>query len=241
MHYKAVFFDRDGTLTYANPIKIQWRDATIREWSDHKFVLDYEKTMALFTKAGYPEHGLKSIEEEKSVFLRYYEELLLGEGVIDKIPERAQLLFSELWCNNDRLLFDEVIDVLEFIKGQGCKLGVISDTSPSLQLTLEQLGLGKYFESYTCSSLVGAMKPDPIIYNAALVSLNVKAEESIYVDDYDIEADGARDLGFLSFHIDRTGNSQEKWAIKSLREMVTYASQAGPGDRSSVDHGLGED
>jgi len=220
MHYKAVFFDRDGTLTYANPEKIQWRDAAIQEWSGGKFSIDYEKTMDLFARAGYPEHGLKSIEEEKCFFLRYYEELLLGEGVTNRIRERAQLLFSELWCNNDRLLFEEVLDVLEFYKDQGCKLGVISDTSPSLQLTLEQLGLGKYFDSYTCSSLVGAMKPDPIIYNVALASLNVKAEESIFVDDYDIEADGARDLGFLSFHIDRTGKSQGKWVIRSLREMV---------------------
>ncbi len=38
-------------------------------------------------------------------------------------------------------------------------MGVISDTSPSLEYTLQQLGIAKYFTSFTASSLVGAGKP----------------------------------------------------------------------------------
>lgn len=220
MAYKAVFFDRDGTLTRGNPEKIQWRNEIIEGWSGRKFEAGYEKSMALFDKAGYPREGLKSIDQEKQFFRRYYRELLLGEGVRERIGERAELLFRELWCNNDRILYEEVPEVLDYLKGRGYKLGVISDTSPSLQLTLEQLGLGKYFASYTCSDLVGAMKPEPIIYQTALKTLDVTARESIYVDDYDIEADGARNLGFLAFHLNRSGKSQGKWTIKSLRELI---------------------
>jgi len=33
MRYKAIFFDRDGTLTYNNPDKIRWRDDIITSWS----------------------------------------------------------------------------------------------------------------------------------------------------------------------------------------------------------------
>ena len=33
MAYKAIFFDRDGTLTYFNPQKQAWRDATVSAWS----------------------------------------------------------------------------------------------------------------------------------------------------------------------------------------------------------------
>lgn len=220
MNYKAVFFDRDGTLTFANPVKIRWRDEIIRSWSGKEFCIDYDRTMALFDRAGYPQEGLKSIEAEKEFFLRYYQELLLDEGVTEKTRERTELLFSELWCNYDRQLFPETIEVLEHYKSLGYKIGVISDTSPSLQMTLEQLGLGKYIDSYTCSSLVGVMKPDPLIFNTALNSLGVRAEESIYVDDYDVEADGARALGFLSFHIDRTGKSEGEWTIRNLKEII---------------------
>jgi len=222
MHYKAIFFDRDGTLTYGNKGKIEWCNHIIESWSNKKLELDYGKMMMLFDRAGYPKNGLKNIEEEKEFWKRYYEELLLNEGVVDLIKERAELLFSELWCNNDRILYSEVIEVMEYFKSRGYKIGVISDTSPSLQISLEKLGLGKYIDSYTCSDLVGVMKPDPLIYNTALESLGVKAEESIYVDDYDIEADGARVLGFTSFHIDRTGSKKGEWVIQSLTEIVDF-------------------
>lgn len=225
MQYKAIFFDRDGTLTYTNKDKWEWFNQTVEGWSHRKLELDYHRRMELFDAAGYPKSGLKSLDDEKTFWEKYYEELLKAEGVVDLVKERAKILFSELWCNNDRSLYDEVIDVMEYFKCKGYKIGVISDTSPSLQLTLENLGLGKYVDSYTCSDLVGVMKPDPLIYNTALKSLNVTASESIYIDDYDVEADGARNLGFTSFHIDRSGSKKSEWTIGSLKEITDYVEE----------------
>ena len=62
-------------------------------------------------------------------------------------------------------------------------------------------------------------------YNAALRSLNIEAAESIYVDDYDIEAQGARDLGFTSFHIDRSRDKKNEWMIQSLKEIIDYVER----------------
>lgn len=225
MQYKAIFFDRDGTLTYGNREKLKWYNETIEKWSKGKFELDYDKMMRLFDIAGYPKHGLKSLDEEKKFWKKYYEELLKGEGITDLVKEKAELLFSELWCNNDRDLYDEVVEVMEYFKSKGYKIGIISDTSPSLQLSLENLGLGKFIDSYTCSDIVGIGKPDPLIYNTALKSLDVNAAESIYVDDYDVEADGARELGFTSFHLDRTGSKNNEWMIKSLKEIIEHIEQ----------------
>lgn len=69
-------------------------------------------------------------------------------------------MFNELWCNNDRLLFPETVETLEYFRSYGYKMGVISDTSPSLEYTLRQLGIDGYFTSFTASSLVGAGKPE---------------------------------------------------------------------------------
>lgn len=102
-------------------------------------------------------------------------------------------------------------------------MGVISDTSPSLEYTLQQLGIAKYFTSFTASSIVGAGKPSPIIFNAALKAQGVSAEESIYVDDYKPEADGAREQGFTSFLIDRTGCPADKWDINSLTQLIDFS------------------
>jgi HAD superfamily hydrolase (TIGR01509 family) len=227
MKYKAVFFDRDNTLTQANPEIRQWRDETIRAWSGKPFAMDYDKTMSLFNLAAQGrEPWYRNLEDERAFFRRYYRCLLTGEGVTEDIDARADILFDRLWCKDERILYPEVTEVLEYFKAKGYKMGVISDTSPSLELTLIRVGIAKYFTSFTASSLVGAMKPDPIIYNAALAAQGVCAEESLYVDDYKPEADGARELGFTAFLIDRNGKDSDAWSIRSLKEMVEYVEKA---------------
>ncbi len=127
-----------------------------------------------------------------------------------------------MWCNNDRLLFPETAEVLDYFRRHGYQMGVISDTSPSLEYSLQQLGIAEYFSSFTASSLVGAGKPSPVIYSAALDSLGVTAEESIYVDDYPPETDGARALGFTSFLIDRKADNPDAWTITNLRQLIDF-------------------
>ncbi|MBQ8541441.1 MAG: HAD family hydrolase [Clostridia bacterium] len=223
MQYKAIFFDRDGTLTYFTKEKEAWRDRQICEWSGKPFDLSYEKMMKLFHLASEGEKPwYKNLEDEREFFKRYYSYLLIEEGVTEDVKERAELLFNELWCNGDRVLFPETIEVLEYFYSKGYKMGVISDTSPSLEFFLQQLGIAKYFTSFTASSLVGAGKPNPIIFKAALDAQGVTAEESIYVDDYKIEADGAREQGFTSFLIDRTGNDNDAWTISDLRQLIEF-------------------
>ena len=104
----------------------------------------------------------------------------------------------------------------------GYRMGVISDTFPSLRLTLEAVGLDQYFEVFVCSDQVGVMKPEPLIYQTALSRMGVSAQESLYVDDYDVEADGARALGFTAFHICRDSEPKECWDIASLQDMVEF-------------------
>ncbi len=226
MKYKAVFFDRDGTLTYFNPVKDELRNEMILSWSGHVLEMSYEKMMHLFELAAEGRKPwYKNLDDERKFFQRFYRYLLIGEGVVQELDIRSEMLFSELWCNNDRLLFPETIEVLEYFYRKGYKMGVISDTSPSLEYTLQQLGIAKYFTSFTASSLAGAGKPNPIIFNAALLAQDVLAKESIYVDDTKNEADGAREQGFTSFLIDRSGNATEKWTITTLKELVDFVEE----------------
>lgn len=227
MKYRAVFFDRDGTLTQANPKVRQWYVQTVSAWSGKPFEMDYDKMTALFSLAAEDrDPWYRNLDDERAFFRRYYRCLLAGEGVTEDVGARADILFDRLWCRDERILYPEVIEVLEYFKGKGYRMGVISDTSPSLELTLEQVGIAAYFASFTASSLVGVMKPDPAIYNAALAAQGVCAGESLYVDDYKPEADGARDLGFTAFHIDRKGESSGAWTIRSLKEMAEFAERA---------------
>ena len=62
--------------------------------------------------------------------------MLIEEGIVENIEERAEMLFNELWCNGDRKLFSETIEVLEYFKSRGYKMGVISDASHQRCCTL---------------------------------------------------------------------------------------------------------
>ena len=223
MRFKAVFFDRDNTLTYYNPQKLEWRNETVAAWSGKPLDQPYEKMMRLFELAAEGRSPwCRDLEDEREFFRRYYRRLLIGEGVQEDLDARAELLFHELWCNNDRLVYDEVPEVLQYFREKGYRLGVISDTSPSLEYTLQQLGIAKYFTSFTASSLVDAMKPSPVIFNAALQAQGVTAQESLYVDDYKPEADGAREQGFTAFLLDRSGKNREPWTVSSLHQMADF-------------------
>ena len=224
MILRAAFFDRDNTLLHMDPALRAARTAKIEGWTGRPYHQTYEEMMELFRRAGYPEEGLKSVQEEICFWRRYYRELLEEEGVTDCLEERAEELWDMTWLKGYQL-FPETREVLDWFRSRGVRMGVISDTSPSLPLTLEAAGIGEYFGCAVCSDLVGAMKPDPAIYRAALATLGVPAEESLYVVDYDVEAAGARALGFTAFHIDRSQPGDGAWRIQSLLKIVEFVKK----------------
>lgn len=161
------------------------------------------------------------MEQELQFFAQWYKALFNELGITQNVSERVDYLMQYLWYLKKEL-YPETIAVLEYFKSHGYKMGVISDSPPSLELTLKSIDIHKYFTSFTASSLVGAGKPSPIIFNAALNAQRVTADESIYIDDFDVEADGAREQGFTSFLIDRTAKNKSQWTINNLKEIIDF-------------------
>ena len=123
MKYKAIFFDRDGTLTYFDKEKERWRDQIISQWSGKPFELPYEKMMNLFNLASEGKKPwYKTLDDEREYFKRFYSYLLIGEGIENDLDKRSTLLIGELWCNKDRLLFPEAVEVLEYFHNHRIKL-----------------------------------------------------------------------------------------------------------------------
>ena len=224
-HDAAVFFDRDGTLTHADPACDAFLRDRIAFWTHRPYVPPtYEQAMTFLDRCGRPKARDWSEAAEKASLTRYYALQLRAAGAADDVEAHAAVLTDRLWLR-DRVLYPEVKDTLAYFKRNGFRMGVISDTSPALRLTLRALGIDAYFDCFICSDEVGVMKPDPRMYQAALDALGVSAEQSIYVDDYDVEADGARDMGFLSFHLTRRQPPAGVWDIASLSDMVRYREE----------------
>lgn len=230
MRFKAIFFDRDGTLVRGDPEWTRFRNQNLEQWSGRKFDDSYDYFMKFFQKVlagGFPFVPYHTVDQELAFFRQWYLYVFEDMGITEKTAERADLLVEKLWYLKKHP-YPETVDVLEYFKNKGYKMGVISDCPPSLELTLEGCGLHRYFTSFTASSLVGVGKPDPAIYQAALAAQGVAAEESLYVDDCPPEADGARALGFASFLLDRSESQPEsEWRIHNLRELVNFVERRG--------------
>ncbi len=234
MEFKAAFFDRDYTLVHPDALLIKKRNALFLAWTGREYAscgdfFELAKEAGGFPDAFYLQHKGDEdacVKEERAFLVRCQTRRLLHAGLKQGAEEKAEQL-TELCYLKGIQAYEDAKVCLRALQARGLRLGVISDTSPSLRLTIRAAGLDKYFSSYTCSNWVGVMKPDPSIYKSALNALQVNAEESLYVDDYVVEADGARDLGMCAFHILREGldrgyEGERPWDIHALTEMLAY-------------------
>ncbi len=87
--------------------------------------------------------------------------------------------------------------MLESLKAQGLKLGIISNGKHQFQMgNIDALGITHYMDAILVSESEKLRKPDPEIFCRALGRLGVDAAESVFVGDHplnDIEA--AQGLG----------------------------------------------
>ena len=115
-----------------------------------------------------------TVENEIAFWRLYFAELLRTQGITEQISARADALFDAFWLKGG-VVYPETVPVLDWFAARGYRMGVISDTFPSLRLTLEAVGLDQYFDCFVCSDQVGVMKPEPLIYQTALNLLGVSA------------------------------------------------------------------
>lgn len=103
--------------------------------------------------------------------------------------------FCEVW---NRALDPNPIQEDTFLENlaKNYHLALLSNTDPVHMSHAEKsFPFFRLFPVRIYSFRVGASKPDPIIYRAALHACKVRAEEAIYIDDIAAYAEAARRLG----------------------------------------------
>jgi putative hydrolase of the HAD superfamily len=85
--------------------------------------------------------------------------------------------------------------LLRALKASGLKVGVLSNTLPSLQESLAHHGLAHYVEGFFASTSLGVAKPNPEAFLLALKAMGLKPEETLYLDDDPENVEAARRLG----------------------------------------------
>jgi len=113
--------------------------------------------------------------------------------------------------------FADAAPALERLRDRGLRLVCVSNWDYALPEVLARVGLGGLLDGVVTSAAVGARKPDPEIFRAALEVAGCGAGEALHVGDSGEEdIAGARAAGIRALLIDRRGGGD----IASLAEIA---------------------
>ena len=216
---KAILFDFWGTLVengiFPSPVK------------QARYILRLRMTFKDFI-----------IRFEKAVMTKPYNDLneaftaVCNEFQLDPQPFILEKLVG-MWNKNELLgkPFLETIEVLEYLKNKKIKIGLISNTTPSITRVLEKFDLNKYFDATMFSYDEGLLKTDPAMFMKLIKKLKVKPDDVIMIgDSLPTDIIGSRNAGIKSILLDRMNKREFTPKIVNLRELKDLIDKDELGD-----------
>lgn len=193
---RGVFFDLGGTLLY--PPSGNWNFSALarRYFSEEALAAPEAQTVVEDARRVVEEnHLLSTTEEELKQYLVFFTSIAQGLG-LNLTPEELRMVAEDKVFNkkDNYRLFDDTVETLRALHGR-VKLGIISDTWPSIEPLLEYFDIRKYFDCVTYSFQLGVFKPDPKMYLDALEKMGLPPQETLFVDDRACNLEGARQAG----------------------------------------------
>ncbi|AYF41771.1 HAD family hydrolase [Ethanoligenens harbinense] len=123
--------------------------------------------------------------------------------------------------------YDDTYAVLDALKENGLRLGLVTNWGLNCRAVLEQMGLDTYFDAVVVSSEVGIEKPDARIILRALQSMEVKAEDALFIgDNYYDDGVGSQRAGVAYFILER-GNAAGPSGYPSIHGLTEVLHLAG--------------
>lgn len=152
-------------------------------------------------------------------------------GVLDQFQDFDQFfreLFAHFATADPWYVYDDVPAILSQFKQAGLTLGVLSNFDSRLLRVLDALDLHKFFDSVTCSTIVGAAKPEPDIFAIALGKHHCSPKQAWHIgDSWQDDVQGALNAGLKPIWLNRQAAPQPSLengvlAIHSLAELPAY-------------------
>jgi len=121
-----------------------------------------------------------------------YLHVLRESGVAD---HQAEALYRLMIDPLNWTPYPDTAGVLKDLHQQGVKTAVVSNIAFDVRPAFKSIGAAEYVDEFVLSFEVGAVKPNPAIFEAALSRLGVDAANAVMVGDSDEADGGARALG----------------------------------------------
>ena len=225
---KAVFFDMYGTLAGFSPSRYELQSQACADFgievTPEGTTRGYAAADAYMNEQN-AVHPIRLRDDDgEARFFAEYERLVLRGSGLEVTAEQALKVFRRLRQIPHSLVpFDDVVPTLVQLRSRGLTLGLISNIDKGGSELAEGLGLTGHLDLTVTSSEVGADKPDPAIFQAALARADADAEEAVHVGDQPTsDVEGALAAGISPILLDRDGNHggyDRCPRIETLREL----------------------
>lgn len=203
MHIQAVLFDLDFTLAKPGP------DLGPEGYQrlGRRFGLELDPARYAEARANAVE-GLRKhpdFRHDEEIWVAFTERIIKGMGGDSERAYEAAVEMTRAWEHAQNFdIFDDVPPVLDELRRQGLKLGLVSNTGRDVDEFLAHHNLR--VDAALSSRVHGKVKPHPTIFQAVLERLGVAPARAAMVGDSpEDDLLGARALGMRAFLVDREG------------------------------------
>ena len=222
MTISAVLFDFYGTLARAT----RWVSAD-EVLTEHGYTLTDEQRVIYFAD------GLDGVEhDEHSQSRDHYlawqrERTLTMLAASDVHPGEYDVIIDKLQvgaANRQLEAYDEVPEVLATLRARGLRVVVCSNWDWDLREAVDESGLTEAVDAQISSAWVGARKPHPRIFAAALAEAGTNAEETLFVGDtWGPDVEGPLAAGMRPIYLRRDGHWPDVTAPADLGAATVAA------------------
>lgn len=136
----------------------------------------------------------------------------------EQFPEyRAEIaLYLQNW---EKMMGGEIVEntrLLEPLKTNYRLFGLTNWSSEAFHVIFDKHPFFKYFEGIVVSGREKVVKPDKKIYELLLNRYGLAPDQSLFIDDNSGNIDAARELGFLTIHLNGNQSLEEHLKIMGL-------------------------
>jgi len=191
----VITFDLDNTLWDVEPVLLR-AEAAQNKWLlhhrpgaieafDHEALFEFKKSVW--------KHNPQLLHHVSQMRIQTLYELQLAAGYTEEDAHSGARQAFDVFLRERRkvVLYEEALGVLELLAGR-YTLGALTNGNADIYKT----DAAEYFDFAFLAEDIGASKPHPDMFQAALKQAGVAAEDIIHVgDDPDHDIRGARDIG----------------------------------------------
>ncbi|HIK04735.1 MAG TPA: HAD family hydrolase [Trichormus sp. M33_DOE_039] len=212
---KVIFLDAVGTLfgvkgsvgKIYSQLALEFGVEASAEILDQAFLQSFKAAPPpIFPDAESEDIPQKEFEWWRTIAVNTFE----SAGIINQFADFSSF-FGELYIHfgtaEPWFVYPDVVQSLGNWKHLGIELGVLSNFDSRIYSVLQALDLSHFFRSVTISTQVGAAKPNPQIFTAALEKHDCSPESAWHIGDSIVEDyQGAKAAGLRGIWINREKN-----------------------------------